>query len=200
MLKRAFDISVSLLLLFLLLPLLLVLSFLILIFDGNPILFIQSRSGFHGVEFKLFKFRTMQNNNSSNSSENKITRLGSILRKTSLDELPSLFNVIKGDMSLVGPRPLLMDYLPYYSKDELKRFAVKPGLTGLAQINGRNLISWDEKIKYDLLYVSSNNFFLDIKIMCMTLFKVFKSEGIYDNDGKIYIRFDDWVKQNRKNL
>jgi sugar transferase EpsL len=200
MLKRAFDISVSLLLLFLLLPLLLVLSFLILIFDGNPILFIQSRSGFHGVEFKLFKFRTMQNNHSSNSSRNKITRLGSILRKTSLDELPSLFNVIKGDMSLVGPRPLLMDYLPYYSKDELKRFAVKPGLTGLAQINGRNLISWDEKIKYDLLYVSSNNFFLDIKIMCMTLFKVFKSEGIYDNDGKIYIRFDDWVKQNRKNL
>lgn len=200
MLKRAFDISVSLLLLFLLLPLLLVLSFLILIFDGNPILFIQSRSGFHGVEFKLFKFRTMQNNHSSNSSRNKITRLGSILRKTSLDELPSLFNVIKGDMSLVGPRPLLMDYLPYYSKDELKRFDVKPGLTGLAQINGRNLISWDEKIKYDLLYVSSNNFFLDIKIMCMTLFKVFKSEGIYDNDGKIYIRFDDWVKQNRKNL
>lgn len=200
MLKRAFDISVSLLLLFLLLPLLLVLSFLILIFDGNPILFIQSRAGFHGVEFKLFKFRTMQNNHSSNSSRNKITRLGSILRKTSLDELPSLFNVIKGDMSLVGPRPLLMDYLPYYSKDELKRFDVKPGLTGLAQINGRNLISWDEKIKYDLLYVSSNNFFLDIKIMCMTLFKVFKSEGIYDNDGKIYIRFDDWVKQNRKNL
>lgn len=200
MLKRAFDISVSLLLLFLLLPLLLVLSFLILIFDGNPILFIQSRSGFHGVEFKLFKFRTMQNNHSSNSSRNKITRLGSILRKTSLDELPSLFNVIKGDMSLVGPRPLLMDYLPYYSKDELKRFAVKPGLTGLAQINGRNLISWDEKIKYDLLYVSSNNFFLDIKIMCMTLFKVFKSEGIYDNDGKIYIRFDDWVKKKRKNL
>lgn len=182
MLKRIFDFISSFLGLVILLPIMLLLSFLVLLKHGSPILFKQSRPGKNGMPFKFYKFRTMTNERDESgalrSDQHRLTSFGNFLRKTSLDELPSLFNVIKGDMSLVGPRPLLMQYLPLYDEFEMRRHEVKPGITGWAQINGRNAISWEEKFLLDVWYVDNRSFALDIKILFMTVYKVFKREGI----------------------
>jgi sugar transferase EpsL len=180
--KRAFDIVVSFLLLVILSPLLLVVSLLVLYKNGSPVLFIQMRPGYKETPFTFYKFRTMTNekDNEGNllSDKQRLTDFGQFLRKTSLDELPSFINVIKGDMSLVGPRPLLMQYLPLYNDFQKRRHEVKSGITGWAQVNGRNAISWEKKFELDVWYVENRCFWLDIKILFMTLYNIIKQEGI----------------------
>ena len=144
---------------------------------GKPIFFIQKRPGKNGVIFKIIKFRTMIDNMDLNESE-RINHLGKFLRATSIDELPEIINVIRGDMSLVGPRPLLVEYLPLYNLDQLRRHEVRPGITGWAQINGRNAISWEEKFDLDLWYINNYSFWIDIKILIITFVKVFKLKNI----------------------
>lgn len=180
-LKRFFDFLVAFIGLILLSPLILVVYLLVLIKLGRPVLFVQTRPGLNGRPFNIYKFRTMLNvvdNNSGLSDEDRLLSFGKTLRKYSLDELPQLFNVIKGDLSLVGPRPLLMEYLPLYSSEQARRHLVRPGITGWAQVNGRNAISWDEKFKLDVWYVDHRSFMLDLKILFLTFKKVFLSEGI----------------------
>lgn len=182
MLKRLFDIAASAAALILLSPVLLVVMLLVRIKLGSPVFFTQVRPGLHGKPFKMVKFRTMTNERDENGellpNEQRMTRFGNLLRFTSLDELPELWNVLKGDMSLVGPRPLLMEYLPLYNKEQARRHNVRPGITGWAQINGRNAISWEEKFRHDTWYVDNQNFFLDIKILFLTVFKVFARSDI----------------------
>tara|TARA_Y100000768_G_C23863683_1_gene626978 strand:- start:358 stop:954 length:597 start_codon:yes stop_codon:yes gene_type:complete len=180
--KRCFDLSCSLIGLLLIVPILLTFSILIKKYMGSPIIFKQFRPGINGTPFNFYKFRTMKNrrqdNGKSFSDEDRLTTLGKFLRKMSLDELPSLWNVLKGDMSLVGPRPLLMEYLPLYSERQMIRHKIKPGITGWAQINGRNTISWEEKFELDIWYVQNQSFWLDLKIILITIWKVLKQEGI----------------------
>ena len=149
---------------------------------GKPVLFVQQRPGFHGTPFYLYKFRTMTNASNSKSEllpdKLRMTAAGTILRRSSLDELPQLFNVLKGDLSFVGPRPLLMEYLPRYSPEQARRHEAKPGITGWAQVNGRNAITWEEKFKLDVWYVDHQSFRLDLKIIFMTFWKILKREGI----------------------
>ena len=187
MIKRLFDITVSLSALLLLSPLLLLLMFLVRVKIGAAIFFIQIRPGLHGQPFEMIKFRTMTNARAVDgallSDAERLTRFGRFLRATSLDELPELWNVLKGDMSLIGPRPLLMEYLPLYSHEQARRHEVRPGITGWAQVNGRNAISWEEKFKYDVWYVENQSFWLDMKIIWMTIKKVIAREGI-SADGK----------------
>jgi len=169
-------------LIILFIPILLLLFPLLSILVGFPVLFKQSRPGKNGIPFIIYKFRTMtdEKDESGNliSDAKRLTRFGSFLRRTSLDELPELFNVLKGEMSLVGPRPLLIDYLPLYSLEQARRHEVKPGITGWAQINGRNSLSWQEKFEMDVWYVDHVSFWLDIKILFLTIWKVLKREGI----------------------
>lgn len=189
--KKFFDIFFSLFLIIILLPLLLLISLLIFFFMGWPIFFIQSRPGKHSKVFNLYKFRTMKNKtNDENDDAGRITWLGNFLRKTSLDELPELLNVLKQDMSFVGPRPLLVDYLEHYDRFQMKRHKVLPGITGWAQINGRNKVTWDEKFKLDVWYVENNSFLLDMKIIFITFIKVLLFEGISPNESVIMKRFD----------
>lgn len=182
MAKRIFDILLSLLALTLTSPLILLSAISVVIGMGNPILFIQQRPGYLGRPFTLYKFRTMREVLSVNgcqfSDHDRITFVGKILRKTSLDELPQLFNVLRGDMSLVGPRPLLMEYLTLYNDHQKKRHDALPGITGWAQVNGRNAISWQEKFNLDVWYVENQSFWLDITILWMTIKKVMVREGI----------------------
>lgn len=180
MIKRIIDCIVALSLLILLMPVLLILCILIRMKLGSPVLFKQTRPGLNGKPFEMIKFRTMRNliNNEDIPDSERLTAFGSFLRSLSLDELPELWNVLLGDMSLVGPRPLLMDYLPLYSPEQFRRHEVKPGITGWAQINGRNAISWNEKFALDLWYVDHGSILLDIKILFLTVKKVFKREGI----------------------
>lgn len=149
---------------------------------GSPVLFRQIRPGLHGRPFRLIKFRTMRNELNSEgrtlTDGERLTRFGAFLRSTSLDELPELWNVLLGHMSLVGPRPLLMEYLPLYNQEQARRHEVKPGLTGWAQINGRNAISWEEKFKLDVWYVDHHSPWLDLRILCVTLVKVLTRQGI----------------------
>lgn len=186
--KRAFDFLVSIVLLLISLPIFIVVSLAVFFFLGRPILYSQWRSGLNGNIFIMYKFRSMKNTSDSSGAlmpdEARLTRFGSFLRSTSLDELPELWNVLKGEMSLVGPRPLLVDYLPLYSEHQMRRHETKPGITGWAQINGRNTISWEEKFNLDVWYVDNRSFWLDIKILFMTLVKVLKREGI-SSDNKI---------------
>jgi lipopolysaccharide/colanic/teichoic acid biosynthesis glycosyltransferase len=175
--KRLFDLVSSGLGLIILAPLLLILACLILWRMGRPVLFRQRRAGLHGVPFQMYKFRTMRGAHSGSDAE-RLTRLGNWLRSTSLDELPELWNVLRGDMSLVGPRPLLVEYLPRYSSRQARRHQVKPGITGWAQVNGRNLLPWDERLEMDVWYVSNRSIGLDVKILAMTLLKVVRREGI----------------------
>ena len=165
----------------------------ILSVDGFPIFFVQERPGYKNICFNFFKFRTMTNNKDKNGElmpdKDRLTHLGSFLRQTSLDELPSLFNVLKGDMSLVGPRPLLKEYLVLYSTEEAQRHNIKPGITGWAQINGRNSISWEEKFKLDIWYIENKNFYLDIKILFITLIKVINKEGINESEFTTMSKF-----------
>ena len=153
-------------------------------------IFKQRRPGLHGKSFYVYKFRTMTDARDENGNllpdEVRLTKTGKLIRKLSLDELPQLFNVLKGDISLVGPRPLLMEYLPLYTKEQARRHEVKPGITGWAQVNGRNAISWEEKFEHDVWYVDNQSFWLDIKILFLTVLKVFKSEGI-NQDGQATI-------------
>lgn len=180
--KRSIDFLFSLFLLIITSPIILITAIIIKIKIGSPILFKQQRPGLNGKPFFIYKFRTMTDGRDENGNllpdEIRLTKTGGIIRKLSLDELPQLFNVLKGDMSFVGPRPLLMKYLPLYNKEQARRHEVRPGITGWAQVNGRNAISWEEKFKYDVWYVDHQSILLDIKILFLTVVKVFKSEGI----------------------
>ena len=180
--KRVFDLFLVLLSLPLILPIYLLLVLLVLAKFNSPILFKQSRPGLHGKIFNIYKFRSMTNESDKEgvllSDELRLTKFGKLLRSTSLDELPSLWNVLKGEMSLVGPRPLLVEYLPLYSSKQARRHEVKPGITGWAQVNGRNAISWDEKFDLDVWYVDNKSILLDIRILCMTIIKVITRSGI----------------------
>ena len=180
--KRAFDLLLTFLALLLLLPVLFVVAALVRWNLGSPIFYKQKRPGKDGIPFMLYKFRTMQDDKDKNGTllpdDKRLTRLGKFLRSTSIDELPELWNVLKGDMSLVGPRPLLTQYLARYTPEQARRHEVKPGITGWAQINGRNAITWEEKFKLDVWYVDHQSFWLDMKIIFMTIWKILKREGI----------------------
>ena len=181
-LKRLFDLAISFLALLLALPLLVLLTLQVRINLGSPIFFKQSRPGLHSKIFSIYKFRSMADvrgeDGSLLSDTERLSDFGRFLRSTSLDELPELWNVIKGDMSLVGPRPLLKEYMSLYSLEQLRRHEVRPGVSGWAQVNGRNAITWEEKFKYDVWYVENQFFWLDMKIIWMTIKKVFAREGI----------------------
>ena len=180
--KKMLDFLLSFLLSIILFPILIFISILIYFSMGSPIIFAQKRPGLKGDPFTFYKFRTMLDEKDRVgkyiSEKHRITRLGRILRRLSLDELPSIFNVLKGDMSFIGPRPLLMEYLPLYSKKQFSRHNIKPGITGWAQINGRNSISWEEKFEFDVWYVKNQSVLLDLKIFFLTIWKVVKREGI----------------------
>jgi len=180
--KRVFDNLVSIVVLVLLSPILLIISIILLAVEGLPLFFCQDRPGLGGRIFKICKFRTMKDKQGASGEslpdEERITAFGRFLRRTSLDELPELFNVIKGEMSLVGPRPLLVQYLERYSAEQARRHEVLPGITGWAQIHGRNAITWNEKFQLDLWYVEHWSFWLDIRILFSTLWKVISGEGI----------------------
>jgi lipopolysaccharide/colanic/teichoic acid biosynthesis glycosyltransferase len=180
--KRPFDFIVSLIALILLLPILLIIALLIRIKLGSPIIFKQDRPGLNEKIFTLYKFRTMTNKRDEQglllSDKERLTKFGKFLRSTSIDELPGLINILKGNMSIVGPRPLLVEYLELYNNEQRKRHEVKPGLSGYAQINGRNTLSWEDKFKLDVIYVNNVTFRHDIKIILKTILKVMKREGI----------------------
>jgi lipopolysaccharide/colanic/teichoic acid biosynthesis glycosyltransferase len=180
--KRILDLAVTVPAVIVLSPLLACVTFLVRIRLGSPVLFKQIRPGLHEKPFNIYKFRTMTNERNQDgkllSDAQRITRLGAFLRKTSLDELPELFNVLNGDMSLVGPRPLLMQYLPYYTRRERLRHTVRPGLTGLAQVSGRNYLKWDERLETDVQYVEHASLVLDAKIICQTFIQVLKSKDV----------------------
>lgn len=191
--KRFFDLLFSAMLLILLFPLSLLISILILIFMGRPFLFLQERTGKNEKSFTLIKFRTMSidniDENKIEEDKSRITNLGKILRKTSLDEIPELINIFIGDMSFVGPRPLLPKYLPYYNKEQQKRHTIKPGLTGWAQVNGRNKITWEEKFKYDVEYTEDMSFLFDLKIIILTIFCLFKHDNIDESGNSTMCEF-----------
>jgi sugar transferase EpsL len=180
--KRFMDVSVALLVLLILSPIIVVLSALVRTYFGKPVLFRQIRPGIGGRTFELIKFRSMTNAKGPDGEllpdEQRLSGFGKWIRMTSLDELPTLWNVVRGDMSLVGPRPLLVEYLPLYNPNQFRRHDVRPGITGWAQINGRNALSWDEKFALDLWYVDNRSIWLDIKILCLTLAKVLRREDI----------------------
>jgi len=193
MIKRLIDICGSLLGLILIFPFLIFLYCLIRLKLGAPVLFKQKRPGLNGEIFTFYKFRTMTNNCDSNGNllpdKDRITSLGNFLRKTSFDELPSLFNVLKGDMSLVGPRPLLVEYLNLYSTEQARRHDLKPGITGWAQINGRNAISWEKKFEFDLWYIKNASIKLDIIIIIKTIFITIQRKNIYNADNEVTEKF-----------
>ena len=186
--KRTIDFFVSLAGLLLLFPILLAVALLVRIKLGSPVMFTQLRPGLHGRPFQILKFRSMTNARDSSgkvlSDNSRLTKCGERLRSSSLDELPELWNVLKGDMSLVGPRPLLMQYLPLYSIEQARRHEVRPGITGWAQVNGRNALSWEEKFKLDVWYVDNRSLMLDFRIVMMTVSRVLRSDGI-SQDGHV---------------
>ena len=180
--KRPMDIVLSSLAIIILCPILMLVAILVRLKLGSPILFKQERPGLNEKIFTMYKFRTMTNEKDANGNllpdEDRLTKFGKFLRSTSLDELPELFNILKGDMSIIGPRPLLIEYLPLYNKHQKRRHEVRPGLSGLAQVNGRNAISWEEKFDLDVEYVDNITFLGDWKIIFQTIKKVFVREGI----------------------
>ena len=180
--KRTFDILMAIIGSLVLSPLIIFIIIIIRLLIGGQMFFQQTRPGFLGEPFTMYKFRTMTDAKDCDGNllpdEKRLTAFGRLLRSTSLDELPELINVLKGDMSLVGPRPLLMQYLDRYTPEQARRHEAKPGITGWAQVNGRNAISWDEKFKLDVWYVDNQTFWLDLKIILMTIKKVFRREGI----------------------
>lgn len=187
-LKRTFDFVLAGLLLVLLLPVLLSLALVVRVRLGSPVFFVQERPGKDGAPFNIVKFRTMRDDRDSRGvllpDEVRLTRFGQFLRSTSLDELPELWNVLKGEMSFVGPRPLLMEYLPLYSDRQRQRHDVRPGITGWAQINGRNALTWEDKFELDVWYVENQSLWLDIRILWSTIACVFRREGI-TGDGHV---------------
>jgi lipopolysaccharide/colanic/teichoic acid biosynthesis glycosyltransferase len=182
MMKRILDFTVAATLLALLAPVLVVVAALVRARLGSPVLFVQERPGKHGQGFRMMKFRTMTDARDAGghllADADRLPPFGRWLRATSLDELPELINVVKGEMSLVGPRPLLMEYLPLYSPEQARRHEVRPGITGWAQVNGRNAISWEDKLALDVWYVDNRSLRLDVEILWLTLVKVFRAEGI----------------------
>lgn len=194
--KRFFDFFISLFAIVILSPLLIIISFFVLIFMGWPIVFKQPRPGKNEKIFNMYKFRTMTNKKDKKGNllpdDKRLTKFGVFLRKTSLDELPELFCILFGKMSFIGPRPLLVEYLDYYTLEEHHRHDVRPGLTGLAQVSGRNLLSWEDKFKKDLEYVNNITFTLDIKIFFKTIVTVFKHEGINsENSATMPFLYDE---------
>lgn len=186
MFKRFFDIAIAFIAIVILSPVILIISILVRCNLGSPVLFCQERPGLNGKPFNMLKFRTMKDSLGLDGKqlpdEARLTSFGNKLRSSSLDELPGLLSVLKGDMSLVGPRPLLMEYLPLYNEVQAKRHIVRPGITGWAQVNGRNAISWEQKFDFDNWYVENQSFWLDIKILLLTIKKVVAKEGI-SSDG-----------------
>lgn len=191
--KRIFDVIVSFSVLLAFGPILLIVALLVRTKLGSPIFFTQIRPGLHGKPFKMIKFRTLteQKDESGNylPDADRLTSFGALLRSTSLDELPELWNVLKGDMSLVGPRPLLMEYLPLYTPEQYRRHEVRPGVTGWAQINGRNAIDWDTRFQLDVYYVDHQSFWFDMKIIALTAAKVLKREGIQQEGQATVTKF-----------
>jgi len=183
--KRPLDIILSLIAIIVLSPLMLIIAVLVRIYLGSPVIFKQQRPGLNEKIFTMYKFRTMTDERDENGEllpdSERLTKFGKFLRSTSLDELPELFNILKGDMSIVGPRPLLVEYLPLYNEHQKRRHKVRPGLSGLAQVSGRNAISWEERFDLDVEYVDNVSFLLDIKIIFLTLKKVILREGINSN-------------------
>lgn len=180
--KRPMDIILSLIALIVLSPIMLIIAILVRIKLGSPVIFKQQRPGLNEKIFTMYKFRTMTDERDENGellpNHLRFTKFGRTLRATSLDELPELINILKGDMSIIGPRPLLIEYLALYNECQKRRHKVRPGLSGLAQVNGRNDITWEERFKYDIEYVENISFLLDLKLILQTLFKVFKREGV----------------------
>jgi len=193
MIKSFFDRTLAFLLILLFLPVYLILSLLILINMGQPVLFRQLRPGYKEKIFSIYKFRTMTNERDAQgellSDEKRVIGLGKFIRSTSLDELPQLFNVLKGEMSFVGPRPLLIEYLPLYNNEQKRRHNVLPGITGWAQVNGRNAISWEQKFKYDVWYVDHQSFLLDMQILWMTFLKVLHRSDINSKNSATMEKF-----------
>lgn len=193
MIKRLIDIIIASIALILLSPLYAFVAYKVRKNLGSPVLFRQIRPGLNGKPFEMIKFRTMTDERNAEGNllpnEQRLPKFGKMLRATSLDEMPELWNVIKGDMSIVGPRPLLMDYLPLYNEEQAKRHNVRPGMTGYAQVNGRNSISWEEKFKLDAWYVENQSIWLDFKIMFQTVKKVLVKEGINQSDEVTMTRF-----------
>lgn len=191
--KRLFDIAVAIIAIVILSPLLLCIAVVIRAALGKPVLFTQLRPGRWGRPFTVIKFRTMRDEcdqmGEALPDAQRMTRLGMFLRSSSLDELPELWNVLRGEMSLVGPRPLLMEYLPLYSPQQARRHDVRPGMTGWAQINGRNAISWSDKFNFDVWYVDNKSFLLDLKILLLTIVRVFRRDGITAADNVTTPRF-----------
>jgi len=202
LLKKIFDFSASLFLIIFLLPLFVIVSFFILFSIGKPIFFLQERIGFKGQSFKIIKFRTMKiafKENGEPLEDNlRLTKLTSIIRSLSLDEIPALFNVIKGEMSLVGPRPYLEEYRNEYDEIQFSRHDSIPGITGLAQINGRNTISWEEKFTYDIQYIKNRTFTLDIYILLVTLIKILTKDGINQDSDTTMEKFVNKRKENEQ--
>lgn len=198
--KRALDILISGSAIILLSPVFLLVYLFVKKEIGTPVLFTQNRPGKDEKIFKLYKFRTMTQERDRNGEllpdELRLTKSGKLLRATSLDELPELINIFIGDMSLIGPRPLLVKYLPYYKDEERKRHDVRPGLTGLAQINGRNFINWEQRFEYDIKYVNKITFLVDLKIFLGTIFKVLKHEDVMENASQVdFKNLDDERKK-----
>lgn len=196
--KRLMDVIISGLSLIILSPVLLVLCILVRVKLGSPVLFTQERPGKDEKIFKLYKFRSMTDARDEKGEllpdEVRLTKFGKLLRSTSLDELPELFNILKGDMSLIGPRPLLVRYLPYYTEEERHRHDVRPGLTGLAQVNGRNALGWENRFSYDLQYVNNLSLGMDIKVLGMTVGKVLKRSGTLSGAEQTVADFDVYRK------
>ena len=200
--KRCLDFLLSLCGIVVLSPILAVLAVLVRVKLGSPVLFHQERPCRHEKIFKLYKFRSMTDEKDADGNllpdEVRLTRFGKLLRSTSLDELPELFNILKGDMSLIGPRPLLVRYLPYYTEEERHRHDVRPGLTGLAQVNGRNALGWEDRFRYDLDYVNHISLGLDLKIIGMTVGKVLKRSGTLSGAEQTVADFDVYRKGQRE--
>lgn len=202
-LKRPMDFTLSLIAIFFLSPVILTVAIMVRIKHGSPIFFRQNRPGLNEKIFKMYKFRTMTDEKDENGeflpNHLRITKFGRFLRSTSLDELPELFNILKGDMSIIGPRPLLVEYLPLYNEKQKKRHNVRPGLSGLAQINGRNTITWEQKFEYDVEYVNKISFIKDIEIILKTIFKAFlKREGINMSEKVSMEKFKGTPKDKNK--
>lgn len=200
--KRIIDMALSLCGIIVLSPVYLVLWVLIRCKLGKPVLFTQERPGKKEKIFKLYKFRSMTDERDENGQllpdEVRLTRFGKLLRSTSLDELPELFNILKGDMSLIGPRPLLVKYLPYYTEEERHRHDVRPGLTGLAQVNGRNALGWEDRFAYDLEYVEKCSLLMDLKVLGMTVGKVLKRTGTLSGADQTVADFDVYRKAGKE--
>ena len=201
MLKRIFDLVISIILLLILSPIIFITALSIFSKIGTQVIFTQERPGLKGKPFNVYKFRSMTDERDQNGEllpdDIRLTSFGKVIRKLSLDELPQLWNVLKGDMSFVGPRPLLMEYMNLYNETQLKRHDVRPGITGWAQVNGRNTITWEKKFEFDVWYVENQSFWLDMKIMLMTVMKVFKSEGISQDGQATMTKFQGTSKSRR---